>query len=301
MAEVYLGEARDGEEPRIAALKIIRHAAHTEELLQRFQRERRILDRIRHRNIARFYGGGMSEDGRPYLAMEYVEGRTIERYCDEEKLPITERLRLFLQVTQAVDLAHSHQVIHRDIKPSNILVTAEGMVKLLDFGIARLLEGSEVSSVVVPLTMSNSRLMTPAYASPELIQSARVEAGSDIYQLGLLLYLLLTGRWPYPVFRRPPGDVVRRVCRQEPLTPSDAVIDPDAPRPPEGGTETPEDLAALRATTPARLHLALSGRLDGILLRALAKAPGDRFASVAGMMGAIEGFVGPGVLANDGA
>lgn len=291
MAEVFLAKAHDQASPRWVALKIIRLGFDTDELLGRFDRERQILDRIRHPNIAQLYEGGAGPDGRPYLAMEYVEGHSIERYADAVTLSVEERLRLFVQVSRAVEHAHGNRVIHRDIKPSNILVTSQGQVKLLDFGIARLLEGADLSQGAMPLTQSHSRLMTPAYASPELIQSARVTVASDIYQLGLLLYLLLTGRWPYPVFRRPPGDVVGMVCYREARPPSDAVADPNASRPPEGGTETPDNLAAARHSSAPRLHLTLAGRLDKIVLGALKKDPADRYRTVGQFIDDIEGYL----------
>ena len=280
MAEVFLAQAKDGRKPDWVALKVLRLGADTDELLQRFERERQILDRAQHPHIAQLLEGGVCGDGRPFLAMEFVEGKSIDRFSDDQALDLSARLRLFLQVAQAVEYAHRSHVIHRDIKPSNILVTAAGRVKLLDFGIARLLEGADVSHAAIPLTQSHSRLMTPAYASPELIRSARVTIASDIYQLGLLLFLLLTGRWPYPVFKRHPGDVVQMVCRQEAIPPSEAVVDPDAPRPPEGGTETPDDLAATRRSSVGKLHLALSGQLDGIVLKALRKEPSQRYSTI---------------------
>jgi serine/threonine-protein kinase len=291
MAEVFLAEAHDRTPPRWVALKIIRMGFDTEELLQRFDRERQILDRAHHPNIARLYEAGVCSDGRPFLAMEFVKGQSIELYADTATLSINNRLRLFLQVSQAVEYAHRNHVIHRDIKPSNILVTANRRVKLLDFGIARLLDGAEMSLGAVPLTLSHSRLMTPAYASPELIQSARVSVSSDIYQLGLLFYLLLTGRWPYPVFKRHPGDVVNMVCHQEARPPSETVTDPDAPRPPEGGAETLDELAAHRHSDTAQLHLALTGPLDEIALKILMKNPADRYTSVGQIIADIEGYL----------
>ena len=199
MGAVYLAERADGQFDRRVALKLVKRGMDSEEIVRRFRMERQILASLQHPHIAQLHDGGIAEDGRPYLVMEYVEGTPIDRYCDERQLGIEERLRLFLTVCDAVQYAHRSLVIHRDLKPGNILVTSDGQVKLLDFGIAKLLDddGAGVR------TRTGAHLLTPAYAAPEQISQLPVTTSTDVYSLGVVLYELLTGQRPSDVPARP--------------------------------------------------------------------------------------------------
>ena len=252
MAVVYLAERADGQFEQQVALKLLKRGIDTDEVVGRFDQERQILAFARHPGIARLLDGGVGPGGRPYLVMEYVLGRPVDTYCDDQRLPIPDRLRLFLQIARAVEDAHRNLVIHRDIKPGNILVTADGHAKLLDFGIAKLLDPEAGST---PVTRTASRMLTPAWASPEQLAGDPVTTASDVYQLGLLLHLLLAGRLPDP---RGEG---------EPTRPS--------------WTQVPDEAAWSRLTTPARLQKELAGDLDTIVLTALRTEPERRYGSVA--------------------
>ncbi|HYU32454.1 MAG TPA: serine/threonine-protein kinase [Thermoanaerobaculia bacterium] len=268
MATVYLGVRDDGEFRQQVAIKIFGYGADRSDLLERFRAERQILASLDHPNIARLLDGGTTEDGLPYLVMEHIDGIPIDRYCDERELGIDARIDLFRQVCSAVQYAHQHLVVHRDIKPSNILVTPEGRPHLLDFGIAKLLEGSAFSPM---LTMTGQRLMTPHYASPEQVEGKVVTTASDVYSLGVLLYVLLTGRLPYRVDPDRMGAVEQAVLEQEPERPSTAV-----------GRSSPGNgsIAPVTAERDRRLVRRLAGDLDNIVLMALRKEPLRRYASV---------------------
>ena len=291
MAVVFLAERADGQFEQRVALKLLKRGLDTDELVRRFDQERQILALARHPGLARLLDGGVGPGGRPYLVMELVEGRLIDAYCDEERLPIPARLRLFLQVARAVEAAHRSLVVHRDIKPSNILVTADGHAKLLDFGIAKLL-APDAGPAALTVTLSAARLMTPAYASPEQLRGDPVTTASDVYQLGLLLYLLLAGRFPYSLGGGRPGEVERAVTGEAPTRPSAAV---DAPagrgRPPGGDAKTPGEIAGARDSTPARLRRELAGDLDTIVLTALRKEPERRYGAVAAMISDVERYL----------
>ena len=195
MAEVWLARRADGAFKREIALKLPMLNRLQAGLEARFARERDILASLEHPHIARLYDAGVDRQGLPYLAMEYVQGAPLTDWCDAQRLGIPERLGLFLQVLEAVQYAHENKVIHRDLKPSNILVTESGQVRLLDFGVARLLEGEETDQPA--LTSVYGRALTPDYASPELLRGDPIDARSDVYSLGVLLYELLTGTRPY--------------------------------------------------------------------------------------------------------
>jgi eukaryotic-like serine/threonine-protein kinase len=184
MGEVYMAARADGVFRKLVAIKIVQSEAASPEALRRFQQEREILASLDHPNIARILDGGSTEEGLPYLVMEYVEGKRIDEYCDEHRLSVNERFRLLAAVFSAIRYAHEKRVVHRDLKPSNILVTADGTVKLLDFGIAKLLPGAEDT---ISLTRSNLLAMTPEYASPEQIRGEAVTPLSDVYSLGVLV------------------------------------------------------------------------------------------------------------------
>ncbi len=289
MAVVYLAERADGQFVQQVALKRIQQGIDTDEVIQRFDQERQILALAQHPNIAQLLDGGVGPRGRPYFVMEYVEGRPIHRYCDEQRLSVRERLELFLQVSRAVDYAHRNLVVHRDIKPSNILVDAEGHAKLLDFGIAKVLS-AEAAPGVAPVTRTHGLLMTPVYASPEQVRGEAVTTASDIYQLGLLLYQLLTGRWPYQLAEHQPIAVVRAICEDDPTRPSTALTSSSAP-PTDDEPTTAEAIGEARRTSAARLRRQLAGDLDNIVLTALRKEPERRYGAVAQLIDDIESYL----------
>jgi eukaryotic-like serine/threonine-protein kinase len=264
MGTVYLAERADQQYQRLVALKLLREwSAGNERALRRFLEERQILAALDHPNIARLFDGGVTPDGRSWFAMEYVEGLPFDSYCDERRLPIDLRLELFCRVCAAVQYAHRHLVVHRDLKPANILVTADGGVKLLDFGIAKLLSGDGAGGSA-SLTVTGERLMTPLYASPEQVRGDPISTASDVYSLGVLLYELLTGLDPYRLATREPHDVARVILEQEPERPSAAVL-----RAGHG--------AAARDIPPVKLARRLRGDLDTIVLKAMQKDTGRRY------------------------
>jgi eukaryotic-like serine/threonine-protein kinase len=261
MGAVYLAERSDGQFRQTAALKLLRPGYASIESERRFHAERSILASLNHDTIARLYDGGMTADGRPYFAMEYVEGEPVDVYCNANRLPIRQRLELFLTVCTAVQYAHRKLVVHRDIKPSNILVTGEGRVKLLDFGIAKLTDGdSGRDGPPETLTRPGLLPLTPAYASPEQIRGETITASSDIYQLGVVLYELLTGFRPAETEGLSPAAVERAVCETEPIRPSERV-------------------RTLGGRDSERLSRQLRGDLDLVVLKALQKEPSRRYSS----------------------
>ncbi len=263
MGEVYLAERADDFRQRVA-IKLLRSGPVSEELVRRFQAERQTLAGLQHPGIARLYDGGATDEGWPYLVMEYVGGRPIDEWCAARDVPIEERLRLFLTVCAAVEHAHRNLVVHRDLKPANILVTADGEVKLLDFGIAKLLPGA-AGEATRGLTRAERPVMTLEYASPEQVRGESVTTATDVYALGLLLHRLLTGEHPYDVPGESLAAAARAVCEAEPARPSQVV--------------------ARRAATAGRRAdrrraRRFAGDLDTIVLRALAKEPERRYGSV---------------------
>ena len=275
MGVVYLAERCDGHFDQAVALKLIPRGGETREAVERFERERQILAGLEHPNIARLIDGGVLADGTPYYAMEHVAGDRIDEYCDAGRLTIADRIELFLVAARAVDHANSRLIVHRDIKPANLLVTAEGSVKLLDFGIAKLVSGEDVEA-----TRTLARVMTPEYASPEQVLGEPITVASDVYQLGLLLYELLTGcNAQEGAAHSTPAEFETAVCRVEAVRPSNRWSDASAPA-----------RARDRSTTPAAARKALLGDLDTILARALAKRPERRYRSVAHFIDDIERF-----------
>ena len=275
VGEVYRAVRADGEFKQEVAIKLVRGGYDSAAILERFRTERQILAGLDHPNIARLFDGGTSEDGTPYLVMEFVDGDTIDSYCDAHGLNITRRLEVFRHVCAAVEYAHQRLVIHRDLKPGNILVTHGGVPKLLDFGIAKILDsrrGTEVTLV---------QPMTPKYASPEQIRGEAITTASDVYSLGVVLYELLTGRSPYPGDKSSPHELVRAVCETQPSRPSTAVL-----KPVTEGCEgqsflpTPLLISTVREGSPSKLRRRLAGDLDNITLMALRKEPQRRYASV---------------------
>jgi serine/threonine protein kinase/tetratricopeptide (TPR) repeat protein len=281
MGAVYLAERADSEFRRQVAIKLIKRGMDTDFILRRFRNERQILASLDHPYIARLLDGGTTEDGLPYFVMEYIEGLPIYRFSDERKLTIAQRLRLFRQVCDAVHYAHRHLVIHRDIKPSNILVTGEGVPKLLDFGIAKLLN-PELADITLDPTATAMRLMTPEYASPEQVQGLAVTPSTDVYSLGVLLYELLTGHRPYRFLSRAPHEIARVICEEKPVHPSVVITRPHdlLPTPVDAGeADTLEYLYGNRGATLETLRRELAGDLDNIVMKALRKEPERRYQS----------------------
>jgi len=280
MGEVYRAVRADGQYHQTVALKIVRADLGSQLTATRFRNERQILATLSHPNIARMLDGGTSAEGLPYFVMELVEGQRIDEYCDAHKLATSERLKLFLQVCAAVQYAHQRLIIHRDIKPGNILVTTEGIPKLLDFGIAKILESSELANWQEQ-TISLCRLLTPEYASPEQLKGEPITTASDVYSLGVVLYELLTGRAPYRVVTHTPHEISRAICEIEPERPSTAVRRMRvSAHPPERKSALASSLSAVREGSPEKLGRRLRGDLDNIALMALRKEPQRRYASV---------------------
>jgi serine/threonine protein kinase/Tol biopolymer transport system component len=281
MGEVYRAVRADDQYQKQVAIKLVRAGADSGLVIGRFKHERQILASLDHPNIARLLDGGATEEGVPYFVMELVEGQPIDKYCDSHKLGLPARLKLFLQVCSALDYAHQHQIIHRDIKPANILVTAEGVPKLLDFGIAKIL-GSGVVAGAVGQTQTMLRAFTPEYASPEQIRAGPIIAASDVYSLGVLLYELLTGHRPYRFKAHTPSEIERAVCEEEPLKPSARVTEVEELSLADGAgiSIKPDEISLARDTHPTQLRGNLAGDLDAIVMMALRKEPHRRYVSV---------------------
>lgn len=267
MGQVYLAERADGDFDQRVALKIVRTGLDRREIVERFRHERRILARLRHPNIASLYDGGVADDGTPYFAMEVVEGERITDYADRNRLDLDARIRLFQSVCAAVAHAHRNLVVHRDLKPGNVLVTAEGIAKLLDFGIAKIVDPDSGDA-----SQTTQRFLTPAYASPEQVRGQATTTATDVYSLGVLLYELLTGHHPHGETSRS-AEVVRAILEDEPRDPS-AIVTRDR------GDTTAAEIARRRSTLPADLQRRLRGDLDNIVAKALRKDPAERYASV---------------------
>jgi serine/threonine protein kinase/tetratricopeptide (TPR) repeat protein len=274
MGAVFMARRADSSFERRVAIKMIRRGMDSGVVIRKFQQERQILASLDHPHIARLYDGGTTEDGVPYLVMELVEGSHIDAYCDGRGLSVTDRLQLFRQVCEAVQYAHQRLVIHRDLKPGNILVQEDGVPKLLDFGIAKLLDGTPGVETTL------SRPMTPAYASPEQIRGEPITTASDVYSLGVILYQLLTGRSPYAGDTRSSFELARAVCDAEPGRPSTVVLKPLPDRDGDEIPLTPEALSRTREGSPLKLRRRLAGDLDNIILKALRKEPQQRYPSV---------------------
>jgi eukaryotic-like serine/threonine-protein kinase len=280
MGIVYLAERR--EYRRQVAVKVVKRGMDTDFILRRFRQERQVLASLAHPQIARLLDGGTTPDGRPYLIMEYIEGTPIDKFCDQNKLTIEARLKLFQTVCAAVAYSHQRLVIHRDIKPSNVLVTVEGEAKLLDFGIAKLLDASLLSESYEP-TATYARMMTPDYASPEQLRGELVTTASDVYSLGVLLYFLLTGHLPFS-FSGPVEAFAKLVSERKPERPSRIITHGEkATLKNSDGKTNRQSLAQVaenRRTEPERLRRYLADDLDNIVLKALHKDTSRRYSSV---------------------
>ena len=278
MGAVYLAERSDDQYQKEVALKVLpAWSGGGRRRLQRFLEERQILAALDHPGIARLLDGGVTADGMPWFAMEYINGQPIDQYSDALRLPIEKRLELFCDVCSAVQYAHRHLVVHRDLKPSNILVSAEGRVALLDFGIARLVD--EDPATVAASTATVDKLLTPLYASPEQIRGGPASTAADVYALGVLLHVLLTGNYPYRISSFESYEVARAVLEREPERPSLSAARTNGPRASGALTVTAEDRALARGSTPAKLARRLRGDLDAIVLKAMDKDPGRRYAT----------------------
>lgn len=280
MAVVYLAERADDQYRKRVAIKMLKPGTKQDEILRRFRNERQTLAALDHPSIVRLLDGGSTEEGLPYLIMEYVEGVRIDEYCDTHRLSIAGRLQLFRAVCLAVQYAHETLVIHRDLKPSNILITKEGVVRLLDFGIAKVLNPQWSSDTT--LTRTDWRPMTPEYASPEQVRGAPVTKTTDIYSLGVLLYELLTGHRPYRARHDSALEIERRRYSEEPAKPSVAVCRIDEKASHDGSTRTvitPQLVAEARAIRPEELSRCLRGDLDTIVMKAIRTEPEHRYAS----------------------
>ncbi|HEX8249366.1 MAG TPA: serine/threonine-protein kinase, partial [Pyrinomonadaceae bacterium] len=259
MGAVYLAQRADEHFTKRVAVKLIKRGFDTDDIIRRFRHERQILAALDHPNITRLLDGGATEDGLPYLVMDYVEGLPLNRFCEEKHLSINERLKLFLQICSAVIYAHQNLIIHRDLKPSNILVTAGGAPKLLDFGIAKLTTPDSPQT----LERHTTQMMTPEYASPEQILGQPVTTAADIYSLGVVLYELLTGHKPFKIKSKNPVEISKIITDSEPVKPS-SVITRDRKF----------------TTWQMAVSTQLRGDLDNIILMAIRKEPERRYSSV---------------------
>ena len=283
MGEVYLAERADAQFEQQVAIKVVHGGALAVDMHSRLKLERQILAQLDHPNIAHLLDGGELPDGSAYIVMEYVDGVAIDVFCDLTHLDITARLKLFQTVCAAVHYAHQNLIVHRDLKPSNILVTAAGVPKLLDFGIAKLLDERRASRHTLALTQADIRIMTPDHASPEQVRGQAITTSSDVYVLGVLLYKLLCGSGPFFISSVRLSEIERAICEKDPLPPSQMV----------GGEESPESIsvAQARASTARRLKRGLAGDLDNIVLMAMRKEPERRYGSAQQLAGDIQRYL----------
>ncbi len=259
MGAVYLAKRADKEFEKQVAVKLIKRGFDTDEIIKRFRNERQILAGLDHTNITRLIDGGATEDGLPYLVMDYVEGEPLTKFCNFRELSIEDRLKLFLQICSAVKYAHQNLIIHRDLKPSNILVTNDGTPKLLDFGIAKLIDEANDETQNHTLT----RVMTPEYASPEQVQGKQITTSSDVYSLGVILYELLTGERPFKVKSKNANEISKIITDSQPQKPSLVV-------------SSKSENSKFKIQNPKLLK----GDLDNIVLMAMRKEPERRYSSV---------------------
>ena len=282
MGTVFQAVRADDEYQKCVAIKLVKSGFASSFAIARFKAERQILASLEHPNIARLFDGGRTEEGYPYLVMEFVDGVPIDEYCDTHRLTISQRLQLFRAVCEAVQFAHQNLIIHRDLKPGNILVTQDGVPKLLDFGIAKLLSPDPLSPAPEQ-TLGFVRMLTPEYASPEQVCGEAINTTTDVYSLGVVLYMLLSGHRPYRLSGTSSQTFADIICHTEPVKPSEIVARTETiggPGEDKAQTVTPEFVSAARDTKPDKLRRRLSGDLDKIVLMALRKDPRRRYSSV---------------------
>lgn len=289
MAKVYRAERADGAYQQQVAVKLLHRTGDAGTPKKRFEHERNLLARLEHPNIARLLDGGTTDDGRSYIVMEYIEGERIDHYCDARTLSIEARLKLFLQVCDAVQFAHRQLIVHRDIKPSNILVTSDGSPKLLDFGIAKLLE-TDGEATDMTQTVLAHRMLTPQYASPEQVLGEPVSTATDVHGLGLLLYEMLSGHRARVIDSTRPRAIEQAVCETQPTAPSLACTTNRTPGTTHSA-QSPEDIASARQLTPSHLQRRLRGDLDNIVMMALRREPERRYATAQQMADDIRNFL----------
>ena len=278
MGAVYLGERTDGKFSQQVAVKLLKRELNTTDIRRRFRHERQILAQLAHPNIARLLDAGTTDDGLPFLVMEYVEGLPVDEFCDEQMLDLNERLEIFRMICEAVSFAHRNLIVHRDLKPSNILVTKDGIPKLLDFGISKLLTPEFASDSAHTVTKLGA--MTPEYASPEQLRGESVTTATDVYSLGVILYELLTNHRPFYFKKHSAEEIIQAVCNTEPTAPSAAWRDAETRK--RGDTENNRQVPTGIAESSTRRVAAsqLKGDLDNIVLKALKKEPSRRYLSV---------------------
>ncbi len=282
MGTVFQAVRADDEYQKRVAIKLVKGGFASAFAIARFKAERQILASLEHPNISRLLDGGRTEEGYPYLVMEFVDGVPIDEYCDAHRLTISQRLQLFRSVCGAVQFAHQNLIIHRDLKPGNVLVTREGVPKLLDFGIAKLLSPDPLSPAPEQ-TLGFVRMLTPEYASPEQVCGEAINTTTDVYSLGVVLYMLLSGHRPYQLSGASSQAFADLICHTEPVKPSEIVARTEtigSPGEDNAQTVTPEFVSAARDTKPDKLRRRLSGDLDKIVLMALRKDPRRRYSSV---------------------
>lgn len=275
MGVVYLAERADGAFEQEVAIKFVKRGMDTDAILKRFRNERQILATLSHPNVAMLYDGGTTSNGLPYFVMEFVDGEPLYNYCDRLKLNLKERLRIFIQICEAVRAVHQIKVVHRDLKPSNILVKADGTPKLLDFGIAKLLD-PELADVTVDPTATQMRMLTPEYASPEQVSGGEITFSSDIYSLGVVLYELLSGHRPYRLKNRAPFEIARVICEDSPESLGES-LDSKETFLEKSEVQTLEKVLESRGSNLLELRRELSGELEQIVMNALHKNPDERY------------------------
>src|SRR5271170_2885657 len=283
MGEVYLAERADAQFEQQVAIKMVHGGELGGGMHSRLKLERQILAQLDHPNIAHLLDGGSLPDGRAYIVMEHVDGITIDVFCNSNRLDIAARLKLFQTVCAAVHYAHQNLIVHRDLKPSNILVTAAGVPKLLDFGIAKLLDERQARQHTLAITQADIRIMTPDHASPEQVTGQPITTSSDVYVLGVLLYKLLAGSGPFVISSLRLTEIERAICERDPRRPSQAVVTDDS--------EESRSIAESRNTNPKRLARSLAGDLDNIVLMAMRKEPERRYSSAHQMSSDIQRYL----------
>jgi eukaryotic-like serine/threonine-protein kinase len=283
MGEVYLAERADAQFEQQVAIKVVHGGDLGGSMHSRLKLERQILAQLEHPNIAHLTDGGSLPDGRAYIVMEYVDGIAIDVYCDSNRLDVAARLKLFQTVCAAVHYAHQNLIVHRDLKPSNILVTEAGVPKLLDFGIAKLLDERQARQYTLAVTQADIRIMTPDHASPEQVRGQPITTSSDVYVLGVLLYKLLAGTGPFVIASVRLSEIERAICERDPRPPSQAVHTDDS--------QESRSIAGARGTIPKRLARTLTGDLDNIVLKAMRKEPERRYASAQQMASDIQRYL----------